>query len=35
VTEYPGLNQDFEDLLRAFEQAEVEYVIVGAHSCFR
>lgn len=32
MSEYPGLNQDFEDLLRAFEQAEVEYVIVGAHA---
>jgi len=32
VTEYPGLNEDFEDLLRSFEEAEVEYLIVGAHA---
>ncbi len=28
----PAWNEDFEELLLAFEQAGVEFVVVGAHA---
>jgi len=32
VSTYPGLNEDFADMLRALEAAEARYVVVGAHA---
>jgi hypothetical protein len=32
MSDYPGLNDDFRDLLAAFSSAGVAFVIVGAHA---
>ncbi len=32
MTDYPGLNDDFVDLLEALQQEQVEFLIVGAHA---
>jgi len=32
MADYPGLNPDFVDLLEALREADVEFVIVGAHA---
>jgi len=32
MSEAPGLNDDFQDLLRALQDARVDFVVVGAHA---
>jgi len=32
MTTYPGLNEDFLDLLRALQEADVQFLVVGAHA---
>jgi hypothetical protein len=32
MTQYPGLNDDFRDLLLAFAEHQVDYLVVGAHA---
>lgn len=32
MSEYPGFNEDFTDLLEIFLEADVEFLVVGAHA---
>ena len=32
LSEQPLLNEDFEDMLRVLLEAEVEFLVVGAHA---